>query len=281
MVEMRGVLTQSRKAAKSPQRELEKLFAFFDWSDLCALASWREILSALLVLLTLSGCAAQQGRQPTSGEAFKAARLEMVQTQLMGRDVHDRDVLLAMRNVPRHRFVPPQLHRQAYADHPLPIGYDQTISQPYIVALMTQTLQLKRGQKVLEVGTGSGYQAAVLAEMGLQVFSIEIIPELAERAAKTLRELGYEDVQVRHGDGYLGWEEEAPFDAIIVTAAPEHLPQPLADQLAEGGRLIIPVGPVFGVQSLLLYEKKGGELKETYLFPVRFVPLTRRPNPEG
>ncbi len=250
-------------------------------SNHCVFASWRETLPALLLLFPLTGCAAQQGGQTTAGDPFKAARLEMVRTQLMARDVHDRDVLKAMQNVPRHRFVPPQVRQMAYADHALPIGYQQTISQPYIVALMTQALNVKSGQKVLEVGTGSGYQAAVLAELGAKVFTIEIIPELAEGAAKILSESGYEDVQVRHGDGYLGWEEEAPFPSIIVTAAPEHLPQPLADQLAEGGRLIVPVGPVYGVQSLLLYEKKKGKLRKTDLGPVRFVPLTRKPNPEG
>jgi protein-L-isoaspartate(D-aspartate) O-methyltransferase len=181
-----------------------------------------------------------------------------------------------MRTVPRHRFVPDALINQAYADHPLPIGYGQTISQPYIVALMTDALRLKPGERVLEIGTGSGYQAAVLAELGVDVYTIEIIPELAEEAEARLAEEGYGAVHVRQADGYFGWEEHAPFDAIIVTAAPDHLPQPLANQLADGGRLIVPIGPPGAVQTLWLFEKADGELQAKNLGEVVFVPFTRR-----
>jgi protein-L-isoaspartate(D-aspartate) O-methyltransferase len=177
--------------------------------------------------------------------------------------------------VPRHRFVPADLERQAYNDHPLPIGHGQTISQPFIVAFMTEAAAIKPGAKVLEIGTGSGYQAAILAAMGAQVFTIEIIPALAERAAATLQELSYDQVQVRAGDGYRGWPEVAPFDAIIVTAAPATIPPALLDQLAEGGRLVIPVGPQGGSQELTLATKTGGKIHRRNLLPVRFVPFTR------
>jgi protein-L-isoaspartate(D-aspartate) O-methyltransferase len=198
----------------------------------------------------------------------------MVADQIEARGVADGTVLAAMRAVPRHRFVPNEYLSQAYADHPLPIGYGQTISQPYIVALMTEALQLQPGDRVLEIGTGSGYQAAILAEMGVETYTIEIIPDLAERARTTLAEVGYGEVQVRQADGYFGWEEHAPFDAVIVTAAPDHLPQQLANQLAEGGRLVIPIGPTGAVQTLWLFEKIGGELQATNLGAVRFVPFT-------
>ena len=203
----------------------------------------------------------------------------MVTDQIEGRGVADPAVLAAMRAVPRHRFVPDELLSQAYADHPLPIGYGQTISQPYIVALMTEALRLKPGERVLEIGTGSGYQAAILAELGVDTYTIEIIPELAQQAEARLAELGYSGVHVRQADGYFGWEENAPFDAIIVTAAPDHLPQPLANQLANGGRLIIPIGPPGAVQSLWLFEKLNGELQATNLGEVVFVPFTRSGGP--
>jgi len=174
-------------------------------------------------------------------------RLSMVESTIVERGVSNPDVVRAMQTVPRHRFVPADYVDQAYADHPLPIGYGQTISQPYIVAWMTELLALQPGEKVLEIGTGSGYQAAVLAELGdIDVYSIEIVAELAEQAATRLRDLGYSDVHVTQGDGYYGWEEYAPFDAIIVTAAPDHLPAPLAQQLKDGGRLVIPIGPPGG-----------------------------------
>jgi len=198
----------------------------------------------------------------------------MVDEQIRGRGVQDTAVLSAMRTVPRHRFVPAQYVDEAYADHPLPIGYGQTISQPYIVGLMTEALKAKPGDRVLEVGTGSGYQAAVLAQLGVEVYTIEIIPELAQQARKTLDDLGYRGVHVRTGDGYFGWEVNAPYDAVIVTAAPDHLPQALATQLKDTGRLVIPIGPVGSVQTLWLFEKQGGELSATNLGAVSFVPLT-------
>ena len=198
----------------------------------------------------------------------------MVSDQIEARGVADPAVLAAMRAVPRHRFVPGEYLSQAYADRPLPIGYGQTISQPYIVALMTEALQLGPGQWVLEIGAGSGYQAAILAELGVETYTIEIIPELAERAKATLAEVGYGVVQVRQADGYFGWEEHAPFDTLIVTAAPDHLPQPLTNQLAEGGRMVIPIGPAGAVQTLWLFEKIDGELQATNLGAVRFVPFT-------
>ncbi|MGQ9491370.1 MAG: protein-L-isoaspartate(D-aspartate) O-methyltransferase [Anaerolineae bacterium] len=207
-------------------------------------------------------------------DPFTEAREAMVTDQIEARGVKDPLVLAVMRRLPRHRFVPEEYLRQAYADHPLPIGYGQTISQPYIVALMTEALQVRPGQRVLEIGTGSGYQAAVLGEMGLEVYTVEIIPELAQQAARRLAEMGYTNIHVQQADGYYGWREHAPYDAIIVTAAPDHLPQPLAQQLKEGGRLVIPIGPQGAVQTLWLFEKQGGELQATNLGAVRFVPLT-------
>jgi len=201
-------------------------------------------------------------------------REQMVANQIEPRDIKDEAVLEAMRSVPRHEFVPVDMRHLAYEDHALPIGYGQTISQPFIVALMTQSLQPYPGQKVLEIGTGSGYQAAILAELGIEVYTVEIIPELAERAAKTLDSLGYADVHKLNADGYYGWGEFGPYDAILVTAAPDHLPQPLANQLVEGGRLVIPIGPVGFVQTLWLFEKNSGELLATNLGGVTFVPFT-------
>ncbi len=198
--------------------------------------------------------------------------MRMVDQQLLARDITDPRVVNAMRRVPRERFVPPDQQQQAYEDRPLPIGYRQTISQPYIVAYMTQALQLTPDAKVLEVGTGSGYQAAVLAELAAAVYSIEIVPQLAERAGDTLAELGYDNVQVREGDGYAGWREQAPFDAIIVTAAPDHIPQPLVDQLAVGGRLIIPVGQ--NRQTLTLLTRTADGVEQDTTLRVLFVPMT-------
>lgn len=213
----------------------------------------------------------------TPGEdAYAESREQMVRDQIEARGVTDPRTLQAMRAVPRHRFVPPDLVGRAYEDRPLPIGYGQTISQPYIVALMTEALRVEPGDKVLEIGTGSGYQAAVLAEIGCEVYTVEIIPQLAEQAARRLQELGYERVHVKQGDGYFGWPEHAPYDAIIVTAAPDHLPQPLAQQLAPGGRLVIPIGPQGSYQTLWLFEKGAdGQLQATNLGPVLFVPLVR------
>ena len=206
------------------------------------------------------------------GVVTPSLRDRMVAEQIQARDVADPRVLAAMRKVPRHRFVPDQLRAEAYDDHPLPIGEGQTISQPYIVGIMSELMQLKGGERVLEVGTGSGYQAAILAELAKEVYSIEILEPLALRAAATLRELGYAGVAVRAGDGYLGWPEAAPFDAIIVTAAPDHIPQPLVDQLKIGGRLVIPVGAYY--QELLQCVKTPDGLPCKSIIPVRFVPLT-------
>lgn len=208
-------------------------------------------------------------------DALAEKRLLMVEQTIEDRGVTDPDVLRAMRAVARHRFITADYVDQAYADHPLPIGYGQTISQPYIVAWMTELLALQPGEKVLEIGTGSGYQAAVLAELDeIDVYSIEIVPELAAQAADRLRDLGYTGVHVKQGDGYYGWEEFAPFDAIIVTAAPDHLPAPLAQQLTDGGRLVIPIGPPGGYQSLWQFVKDGEELRAYNMGGVIFVPFT-------
>ncbi len=208
-------------------------------------------------------------------DEFEQLRLEMVETTIESRGITDPDVLKAMRTVPRHLFVLPDYVEMAYRDHPLPIDYGQTISQPYIVAWMTELLELKPGEKVLEIGTGSGYQAAVLAELdGVEVYTIEIVPELAEIAAKRLEELGYSEVEVKQGDGYYGWPEYAPFDAIIVTAAPNHLPAPLVEQLTEGGRLVIPIGPPGGYQSLWKFVKEGQDVTAYNMGGVIFVPFT-------
>ena len=200
------------------------------------------------------------------------ARSRMVEQQLVARDITDEHVLAAMRRVPRERFVPQEDQRQAYGDHPLPIGHGATISQPYIVALMTQLAHVKPGDRVLDVGTGSGYQAAVLAELGAEVYSIEVVTDLAEQASALLDELGYDNVHVRAGDGYRGWPEAGPFSAIIVAAAAPTLPRPLTEQLAPGGRLVIPVGQF--VQDLKVLEKgPRGDLHVETILPVRFVPM--------
>jgi protein-L-isoaspartate(D-aspartate) O-methyltransferase len=211
---------------------------------------------------------------PPAKEVFSDLRVDMVSQQIEGRGVKDQAVLDVMRRVPRDRFVPADLVSTAYEDHPLPIGYGQTISQPYIVALMTEALMIKPGDRILEIGTGSGYQAAILAELGAEVYSVEIVPELEQQAAERLRGMGYEKIRVRNGDGYFGWQDHAPYDAIIVTAAPDHLPQPLISQLREGGRLIVPIGSPGAVQTLWLFEKIEGEVKASNLGEVRFVPLT-------
>ena len=199
-------------------------------------------------------------------------RRDMVDLQIRRRGVHDERVLDAMLRVPRHEFVPSSWKSAAYDDRPLPIGHDQTISQPYIVAFMTEALELDGTEKVLEIGTGSGYQAAVLGTLAKEVFTIEIVEPLARRATGVLAELGYDNVHVRCGDGYRGWPEEAPFDAIMVTAAPDHVPQPLLDQLAVGGRLIVPVGS--WDQNLVLLERTETGLERREVLPVRFVPMT-------
>ncbi|MFO7975132.1 MAG: protein-L-isoaspartate(D-aspartate) O-methyltransferase [Candidatus Hydrogenedentota bacterium] len=195
--------------------------------------------------------------------------------------IEDEKVLEAMRTVLRHEFVPASRRDDAYSDRPLPIGHGQTISQPYIVAYMTEMLKLEPDFKVLEIGTGSGYQAAVLAEIVKQVYTIEIIEPLAKRAKETLKEQGYENVTVKHGDGYFGWSKHAPFDAIIVTAAASHIPPPLVEQLKPGGRMVIPVGPPLQTQNLILLEKlEDGTIRRKSVMPVRFVPLTRKQEQE-
>ena len=199
----------------------------------------------------------------------------MIEEQIRQRGVTDARVLAAMERIPRERFVPAQEATRAYDDTPLPIGEGQTISQPYIVAYMSELLNVAPDHRVLEIGTGSGYQAAVLAELAKEVYSIEIVPALAQQAAATLASLGYENVHVREGDGYAGWPEHAPFDAIVVTAAPERVPAPLLEQLRPGGRLVIPVGPMHATQQLRVVEKDAqGRLHERQITPVRFVPLT-------
>lgn len=213
--------------------------------------------------------AASQG-----ADQYAKERKRMVAEQLASRDITDRRVLEIMGKVPRHLFVSPAYRDQAYEDYPLPIDEGQTISQPYIVALMTQCLNLKPGEKVLEIGTGSGYQAAVLAEITDQVYSIEIRENLAEKASRTLREAGASHVQVKWGDGYFGWKEKAPFDAIIVTCAANHIPPPLIKQLKEGGRLIIPLGSTTYFQTLTLLTKKMGKSDIQHLLGVAFVPMT-------
>jgi protein-L-isoaspartate(D-aspartate) O-methyltransferase len=208
-------------------------------------------------------------------DSYAIARRRMVAEQLVapGRDITNARVLAVMGRVPRHEFVPERLRRDAYTDYPVSIGHGQTISQPYIVAFMTERLEPKPTDRVLEIGTGLGYQAAVLSELVAQVYTIEIIDELAQRAAADLKRLGCTNVHVRAGDGYLGWTEAAPFDAIIVTCAPEHVPQSLTDQLKEGGRMIIPVGRAWN-QELVLLRKKEGKLEEHAVLPVNFVPMT-------
>lgn len=207
-------------------------------------------------------------------DPYKTRREAMVRDQIMARGIRDPDVLRVMRETPRHEFVPPSLREQAYEDHPLPIGYGQTISQPYIVALMTEKLDVDKSHKVLEIGTGSGYQAAVLAPLVKHVYTIEIVPELAEQAKKRLAK--YPNVTVRHGDGYEGWPEEAPFDRIILTAAPPEIPQSLIDQLKPGGKLLAPVGRSPWSQELVLIEKRpDGKLRRKSILPVVFVPMVK------
>ncbi len=213
-----------------------------------------------------------QGKAPDPMKARQAERDNMVEQQVAARGIHDLRLLDALRAVPRHLFVPEQGRSRAYDDRPLPIGHGQTISQPYIVALMTELAQVEPGDRVLEIGTGSGYQAAVLAALGCKVFSIEIIKPLADRAAATLTALGYKSVTVRAGDGYVGWPEEAPFDAVLVTAAPPRIPAPLLEQLGEGGRLVIPIGE--DLQHLTVVRRTRDGLERRVVLPVRFVPMT-------
>ncbi len=227
-----------------------------------------------LALLFIPLFAAAEMAQADSSEQYKMKREAMVHHQIENRGVKDHRVLEAMRSVPRHKFTPESEMSGAYEDHPLPIGYGQTISQPFIVAYMCELAQLEQTDRVLEVGTGSAYHAAVIAQLVDSVYSIEIISELATRARTVIAELGYKNINIRHADGYFGWEEEAPFDAIIVTAAADHIPPPLIRQLAEGGRMVIPVGHPFFTQKLILAEKRNGKMHTRDIIPVRFVPLT-------
>jgi protein-L-isoaspartate(D-aspartate) O-methyltransferase len=210
---------------------------------------------------------------PAQSDPYEARRHQMVTQDIQGRGIKDARVLEAMRKVPRHLFVKESLRPQAYNDHPLSIGEGQTISQPYVVALMTEAIALQGGERVLEVGTGSGYQAAVLAEIAKEVYTIEIRPELYVKAGETLQKLGYKNIHLKQGDGYLGWPEYAPFDAVIVTASPNRVPPPLLTQLKEGGRLIIPLGSSRFDQNLTLFTKRGGKLEVKELGGVAFVPL--------
>ena len=208
-------------------------------------------------------------------DTYQEQRKSMVNTQLRKRGIYDGATLRAMGTVPRHKFVPKEQQRYAYQDRPLPIGYGQTISQPYMVAYMTEVIKPKKDFKVLEIGTGSGYQAAILAEIVGEVYTVEIIPGLADQAKERFTGSGYQNIKTSNADGYFGWEEFAPFDAIIVTAAAEFVPPPLIKQLKEGGKMVIPVGSPFLVQTLMLVEKKKGKTTTKSLFPVRFVPFTR------
>ena len=225
-----------------------------------------------LYLILFMSCGQQQSINKRSEKMYEKMRLSMVKDQIERRGIKDEKVLQAMREVPRHEFVPNHLKKYAYADEPLPIGEDQTISQPYIVAYMTEYLRLGTDHKVLEIGTGSGYQAAVLAEIIDTVYTIEIVDVLARRAEQTLERLGYENVFVKGGDGYKGWPEHAPFDAIIITAAPTKIPQPLLEQLKVGGHMILPLGDYS--QDLVLIEKAEKGYDQKKLLPVRFVPMT-------
>lgn len=228
----------------------------------------RRSCALVFLLLACASCGAER----ISATDFAAERERMVQRQIAMRGVTDERVLAAMRKVPREQFVPESLRVSAYTDQPLPIGYEQTISQPFIVALMTQQLRPQSTDRVLEIGTGSGYQAAILAELVAEVYTIEIVEPLGKRAEATLQHLGYKNVRVQIGDGYKGWPQHAPFDAVIVTCAPERVPQPLIDQTRDGGRIIIPVGSA-GEQKLYLLEKKEGRLRQRAVLPVRFVPM--------
>lgn len=230
-------------------------------------------MRVLIILLCLFySCGQQKSINQRSEKMYEKMRLSMVENQIERRGVKDDRVLHAMREVPRHEFVPNHLKKYAYADEPLPIGEDQTISQPYIVAYMTEYLRLGEEDIVLEIGTGSGYQAAVLAEIADTVYTIEIVDVLAKRAEKTLERLGYENVLVKRGDGYAGWPEHAPYDAIIITAAPTKIPQPLLEQLKIGGFMILPLGDYS--QELVLIEKNIKGFEQKTLLPVRFVPMT-------
>lgn len=225
--------------------------------------------------------AINQPNQTIQIDEFYAARKYMVENHMKTRDISDEKVLAVMEKVPRHRFVPANLVANAYDDRPLPIGYGQTISQPYIVALMTQELNVNKNDKVLEIGTGSGYQAAVLAELAKEIYTIEIVEPLAKSAEERLRREGYKNVEVKNADGYFGWKEKAPFDAIIITAAVNHIPPPLLEQLKDNGKLILPLGSTREFQTLTLVTKKGDDLETRFITGVIFVPLTGEAQKRG
>jgi protein-L-isoaspartate(D-aspartate) O-methyltransferase len=229
----------------------------------------------VLAVAICAACSSHGAEQPDTGERWRRLRQTMVEQQLRARGINDARVLDAMARVPRHLFVPEAARGEAYEDHPLPIGHGQTISQPYIVAFMTEALRVEPSHRVLEIGTGSGYQAAVLAEVAGHVYTIEIIEELAERARKTLAGAGYRNVTVRAGNGYLGWPEHAPYDRIMVTAAPDEIPPALVEQLKVDGLMAIPVGSV--LQELRVLRKTPSGLETIATLPVRFVPMTGRP----
>jgi protein-L-isoaspartate(D-aspartate) O-methyltransferase len=231
--------------------------------------TWLKFITGLLASLLMG-----HAELAWAEDGDVKSREAMVRNQLAAAGIKNPEVLQAMAEVPRHEFVPPSLRPYAYADGPLPIGHGQTISQPFIVAYMTQALELSKEDSVLEVGTGSGYQAAILGKLAKDVYTIEIVPPLAESAKGVLSKLGFENVHVKLGDGYLGWPEKAPFDAIIVTCAPDHVPDPLISQLKEGGRLIIPVGEAGGIQQLVLLRKSNGQILKEKMLDVRFVPMT-------
>ena len=258
----------SRKYGRAPAINSNELII----PKACSLLAYRAWTAIMLLCLCMSACNAQ----PATEASLLAERKKMVEEQLVapGRNIRDRRVLEVMASVPRHEFVPEVVRRFAYWDEPLPIGYGQTISQPFIVAFMTEQLDPKPTDRVLEIGTGSGYQAAVLSRLVAEVFTIEIIEPLARQAETDLKRLGYDNVKVLAGDGYQGWPEHAPFDAIIVTCAPEHVPQPLVDQLREGGRMVIPVGPPEN-QQLFLLQKRGSKVEQRATLPVRFVLMQR------
>jgi len=248
---------------------------FFHLSENLKNVEGKDVLGLLRGIFFLSFLLFFNIMSHAEDTSYKAQREAMVRSQIKGRGIKSEAVLKAMQTVPRHLFVPYNMREYAYTDRPLQIGFEQTISQPYIVAYMTEALNIKPGDKVLEIGTGSGYQAAVLSAIGAEVFSIEIIPKLAEMAQENLRNNGYTNVRVKCGNGYNGWPEEAPFDAIIITAAPETIPQTLIDQLKTGGTMILPVGPVHSIQTLKKVVKKPHGIKQTTLLPVRFVPMIK------
>jgi protein-L-isoaspartate(D-aspartate) O-methyltransferase len=246
------------------------------------------VLGLCLSSLLLPGCATRklpdtasgsQQTKSTTGDQFDDQRRRMVEEQIRARGIKNNAVLDAMMKVPRHRFVPAKIAHSAYHDNPLPIGQGQTISQPYIVAYMSEAAEISKSDKVLEIGTGSGYQAAILGELAKEVYTIEILPELAERARQTLSELGYKNVNVKTGNGYEGWAEHAPYDAIVVTAAPDKVPQALVDQLAVNGTMVIPVGQMN--QDMMIITKTPQGVIEKRTIPVRFVPMTGKPQKQS